>query len=76
MFGHKDLISSVKLTCEKYGISFLKYIFDDSYLRVVKNNFTKGYAVQYGLSVHKRWATYGYHAPPPPHLKKLSFLEP
>ena len=31
IIGHKDLISRVKVTCEKYGISFLKYIFDDSY---------------------------------------------
>ena len=29
MIRHDDLISRVKLTCEKYGISFLKYIFDD-----------------------------------------------
>ena len=46
MFGHKDLISRVKMTCKKYGISFLKYIFDDSYSRVVKINITKGVAVQ------------------------------
>ena len=31
MLGHRDLISRVKLTCKKYGISLLKYIFDDSY---------------------------------------------
>ena len=31
IIGHKDLISRVKVTCEKYGISFLKYVFDDSY---------------------------------------------
>ena len=46
MFGHRGLISKVKLTCKKYGISLLKYIFDDSYSRVVRNNFTKGCAVQ------------------------------
>ena len=46
MFSHKDLISRIKLTCEKYDIlSFQKYIFDVSYSRVVKNNFTKKYAV-------------------------------
>ena len=50
MFGHKDLISRVKLTCKKYGIFLLKYIFDDSYSRVVRNNFTKGCAVQDGLT--------------------------
>ena len=37
MFGHRDLISRVKLTCKKYGISLLKYIFDDSYSRVIRN---------------------------------------
>ena len=46
MFGHKYLISRVKLTCEKSGIPLLKYIFDDSYSRVIKDNFTKGCAVQ------------------------------
>ena len=46
MFGHNDLISRVKPTCEKYGISFLKYIFDDSYSQIIKNNFTRGCAVQ------------------------------
>ena len=50
MLSHRDLTSRVKLTCEKYGISFLKYIFDDSYSRVVRNNFTKGCAVQDGLT--------------------------
>ena len=50
MIGHKELISRVNLTCEKYGISVLKYIFDDSYSRVIKNNFTKGCAVQDGLT--------------------------
>ena len=34
MFGHRALISRVKLTCEKNGISFLKYI-DDDYFRVL-----------------------------------------
>ena len=46
MFGHRYLISRVKLTCEKYGISLLKYIFDDYYSRVIKDYFTKGCAVQ------------------------------
>ena len=50
MLGPRDLISRVKLTCEKYGISLLNYIFDDSYSRVVRNNFTKGCAVQDGLT--------------------------
>ena len=50
MFGHRDLISRVKLTCKKYGISLLKYIFDDSYSPVVQNNFMKGCAVQDGLT--------------------------
>ena len=39
MICHKDLISRVKLTCEMYGISSLKYIFDDSFSRVAENNF-------------------------------------
>ena len=50
MVGHSDLISRVKLPCKKYGISFLIYIFDDSYSRVVRNNFTKGCAVQDDLT--------------------------
>ena len=47
MFCHRDLISRVKLTCKKYGISLLKYIFDDSSDR---HCFTKGCAVQDGLT--------------------------
>ena len=35
-----SLIPRVKLACEKHGSFFLKYIFHDSYSRVVRNNFT------------------------------------
>ena len=35
---------------KKYDISFLKNIFDYYYSRVVENDFTKGYAVQNGLT--------------------------
>ena len=48
MSGHRDQISRVKLSCKKYGISLLKYIFDDSYSRVVRNNFTK----RKGCAIH------------------------
>ena len=44
MVGHKDCM--VHVTRGKYDISFLKYIFEGSYSRVAKNNFTKGNAVQ------------------------------
>ena len=50
MFGHRDLISRVKLTYKKYGISLLQYNFDDSYSRVVRSNVTRGCAVQEGLT--------------------------
>ena len=38
---HKDLNSLVKLTCEKYIIFVLKYIFDASYSRAVRIFFYK-----------------------------------
>ena len=51
MFGHRDLISRFMLTCKNHcSLSFLKYIFPDTYSRVVRNNCTKGCAVQDGLT--------------------------
>ena len=49
-FGHKDLIYRGKLTCKKYGISFMKYIFADTYSPVVRKIFTKECAIQNGLT--------------------------
>ena len=52
MIDHKDLISRVKLKCEKYGTSFFKYIFVDFYSRVVENN------VKY-----RKWNESGFRPP-------------
>ena len=40
------MMSRVKLICEKCDMSFLKYIFADSYPQDIKNTFTKESDVQ------------------------------
>ena len=48
--GHTDLIARVKVTCKKYDISFMKYIFDTSYSQSVRNDLKKMYTVEDGVT--------------------------
>ena len=46
--GHRDLVSRVNDTCIKYGISLVKYLYDDSYANIMKRAM-KHFPVNDGL---------------------------